>query len=143
MLSLFSCVQFCVTPWTIAHQPPLSMGFSRQEYWSGLPFPYPEDLPDPRIEPMSLGSPALACRFFTTSTIWEAPSSPRLPSYLPTEGVLGKYLACGWVNSQNLLALCPGTLSNLGVFLAPKQNSCFFATRKPCSLSESASRIKK
>ena len=70
-------------------------------------------------------------------------SPPRLPSYLPTQGVLSKYLARGWVNSQNLLALCPGTLSNLGIFLAPKQNSCFSATRKPCSLSESASRIKK
>ena len=44
------------TPWTVAHQAPLSMGFSRQEYWSGLPFPSPEDLPHPGIEP---GSPAL------------------------------------------------------------------------------------
>ena len=42
-----------VTPWTVAHQAPLSTGFSRQEYWSGLPFLSPEDLPDPRIEPMS------------------------------------------------------------------------------------------
>ena len=42
-----------VTPWTIAHQAPLSMGFSRQEYWSGLPFPSPGDLPDPGIEPRS------------------------------------------------------------------------------------------
>ena len=41
------------TPWTVAHQAPLSMGFSRQEYWSGLPFPSPEDLPDPRIKPRS------------------------------------------------------------------------------------------
>ena len=44
------------TPWTVAHQAPLSMGFSRQEYWSGLPFPSPGDLPNPGIEP---GSPAL------------------------------------------------------------------------------------
>ena len=42
-----------VTPWTIAHQAPLSMGFSRQEYWSGLPFPYPGDLPDPETETRS------------------------------------------------------------------------------------------
>ena len=49
--------------WTIAHQAPLSMGFSRQEYWSGLPFPPLGDLPDPRIEP---ASPVLAGRFFTT-----------------------------------------------------------------------------
>ena len=44
------------TPWTVAHQAPLSLGFSRQQYWSGLPFPSPGDLPDPGIEP---GSPAL------------------------------------------------------------------------------------
>ena len=58
-----------VAPWTVAHQVPLSMGFSRQEYWSGVPFPPPGDLPDPETEP---ASPALAGRFFTTSTNWEA-----------------------------------------------------------------------
>ena len=46
-----SCVQLFVTPWTVAYQAPPSMGFSRQEYWSGLPFPSPEDIPDPGIEP--------------------------------------------------------------------------------------------
>ena len=51
-----SRVQLFVTPWIVAHQAPLSMGFSRQEYWSGLPFPSPGDLPDPGIEP---GSPEL------------------------------------------------------------------------------------
>ena len=56
MLSCFSRVQLCVTPWTVAHQAPLSMGFSRQEYWSVLPFPSPEDLPNSGIKP---GSPAL------------------------------------------------------------------------------------
>ena len=45
-----SCVQFFATPWTVAHQSPQSMEFSRQEYWSGLPFPPPGDLPDPGIE---------------------------------------------------------------------------------------------
>ena len=54
------------TPWTVAHEVPLSMGFSKQEYWSGLPFPPPGDLPDPGIEPSSLEPPALADRFFTT-----------------------------------------------------------------------------
>ena len=53
------------TPWIIAHQVPLSMGFSRQECWSGLSFPPPGDLPDPEIEPASLASPALEGRFFT------------------------------------------------------------------------------
>ena len=59
-----------VTPWTVAHQAPLSMGFPRQEYWSGLPFPSPGDLLDPEIEAMS---PAFASRFFTT----EPPRKPR------------------------------------------------------------------
>ena len=49
-----SCVLLLVTLWTVAHQAPLSMGFSRQEYWSGVPFPSPGDLPNPGIEPMSL-----------------------------------------------------------------------------------------
>ena len=53
VLSRFSHVQLFVTPWTIAHQAPLSMGFSRQEYWSGLPFPPPGGLPNPGIEPRS------------------------------------------------------------------------------------------
>ena len=57
------------TPWTVAHPAPLSMGFSRQEYWSELPFPSPWDLPDPGIEPVS---PALAGGFFTT----ELPGMP-------------------------------------------------------------------
>ena len=56
-----------MTPWTVACQAPLSMGFSRQEYWSGLPCPPPGDLPDPGIEPSSLMSPASAGGFFTTS----------------------------------------------------------------------------
>jgi len=55
-----------VTPWTTAHQAPLSMRFPRQEYWSGLPFPSPGDLPNPGIKPASLGSTVLASRFFTT-----------------------------------------------------------------------------
>ena len=60
-----------MTPWTIACQAPLSMGFSRQKYWSGLPCPPPGHLPDPGIEPESLASPAMAGKFFTTSPIWE------------------------------------------------------------------------
>ena len=71
LLSHFSNVRLFVTPWTAAHQAPLSMWFSRQEYWSGLPFPSPGDLPDPGIEPMILTCPALAAEFFTTSTTWE------------------------------------------------------------------------
>ena len=67
-----SRVQLFVTPRTVAHQAPPSMGFSRQDYWSGLPFPPPGDLPDPETELASPVSPALAGRFFTTSATWEA-----------------------------------------------------------------------
>ena len=69
------CAQLCLTlcsPWTVTHQAPLSMGLSRQEYWSGLPFPTPGDLRDPGMNPPSLASPALADELFTTSTTWEA-----------------------------------------------------------------------
>ena len=72
MLIRFSCVQLFVTLWTIAHQAPLSMGSSRQEYWSGLPCPSPGDLPKPGIKPTSLTCSALAGGFFITSANWEA-----------------------------------------------------------------------
>ena len=71
MLSHFSCVQLSVTLWIIALQALLSMGFAKQEYWSGLPCPSPGDLPNPGIEPSSLVSPALADQFFTTITTWK------------------------------------------------------------------------
>ena len=61
---------YLLTLWTIAPQAPLSTGFSRQEYWSGLPFPPPGDLPNQVIEPMSPVSPALASRFFYYWTTW-------------------------------------------------------------------------
>ena len=61
-------IQLFVTPWTVAHKAPLSLGFSRQEYWSELLCPSPGDLPYPGVEPLSLMSPALAGRFFTSST---------------------------------------------------------------------------
>ena len=66
VVQLLSCVQLFDIPWTVAHQVPLSMEFSRQEYCSGLYFPTPGDLPDPRIKQTSLVSPALDGRFFTT-----------------------------------------------------------------------------
>ena len=64
-VQLLSHVRLFAAPWTVAHQVPLSMEFSRQEYWNGFPFPSPRDLPDPEIEPVS---PALAGRFFTTES---------------------------------------------------------------------------
>ena len=73
MLSRFSLVQLFATLWTVACQAPLSTGFSRQEYWSGLLCPPPGHLPDPGIKPKSFISPALAAGFFTDSATWEAP----------------------------------------------------------------------
>ena len=72
MISYFSRARLSVTPRTVAHQAPLSMGFSRQEYWRGLPSPPPGDLLDSGIEPESLMSPALAGKCFTISTTWKA-----------------------------------------------------------------------
>ena len=71
MLSRFSRVRLFAAQRTVAGQAPLSMGFSRQEYWSGLPCPPPGDLSDPGIESVSLTSAALAGGFFTTCAIWK------------------------------------------------------------------------
>ena len=71
---VLSRVRFFVILWTAAHQAPLSMGFSWQEYWSGLPCPPPGDLPDPRMEPMSLAFPALAGVLYQLSH-WESPTN--------------------------------------------------------------------
>ena len=65
-----SCVRLFATPWTVAYQAPPTMGFSRQECWSGMPFPSPGDLPDPGIEP---GSPALQA----DTLLSEPPGNPR------------------------------------------------------------------
>ena len=73
VLSL-SHVWLFASPWTIAHQASLSMEFFRQEYWSGMPFPTPGDLPASGIKPTSLVPPALSGRFLTASTTWEAPT---------------------------------------------------------------------
>ena len=72
MLSCFSLVWLFATPWTVACQAPLSMESSRQEYWSGLPCPLPEDLPSPRIKTAPLMSPVLGGGLFTTSATWDA-----------------------------------------------------------------------
>ena len=72
VLRCFSRVRLFATLWPTARQAPLSMGFSRQEYWSGLPCPPPGDLPDSRIKPRSCVSPAAAGRLFATPATWEA-----------------------------------------------------------------------
>ena len=66
--SCFTPIRLFATPWTVAHQAPLSMGFSRQECWKGLPRPPPGDLPDPGVEPASLLSPPSAGRFLATAS---------------------------------------------------------------------------
>ena len=66
------------TPWTVAHQSPLSIGFSRQEYWSGLPFPSPGDLPDPGIEP---GSPALQAESLPTELLSQCPPHKKVKKF--------------------------------------------------------------
>ena len=77
-LVLQSCPSLQPHGLTIAHQAPLSMGLFSQDYWSGLPFPPPGDLPDPGIEPRSPASPARAGRFFAHWATWEAPEGAPL-----------------------------------------------------------------
>ena len=69
---VLSPVWLFAAPWTVVRYTPLSMAFSRQEYWSRLPFPTPGDFPDSGIEPTSLVFPTLTCGFFTTSANWAA-----------------------------------------------------------------------
>ena len=92
-----SRVRLLFPPWTAAYQAPLSMGFSRQEHWSELPFPSPEDLPKPGIEPKSSASPALAGRFFTTELFGKP--FPLLQS--------SSFVSCYLLNSRNILSVSP------------------------------------
>ena len=75
--ALYCCVQLFASPWAVALQAPLSMGFPRQEYWSGLPFPSPGDIPSPGMESTS---PELAGGFFTTE-----PPGKLMPYLLPSK----------------------------------------------------------
>ena len=93
MLSCFSRVWLFVTLWAAALQAPLSMGFSRQEYWSGLPCLPPGDLPNPGIKPESLKFPTLAGGFFTTGATWEVLASME-PSHGSALG--GEHLMLQW-----------------------------------------------
>ena len=104
--SLQSC-RLCETPWTAAHQGPLSTGFSREEYWNGLPFPSPGHLPNPGIEPASPVSPAWAGRFFTTLRHLGSPWS-RWP--------MGKLDEC-WKKSGNLSPLILLTTKKISIDL--------------------------
>ena len=75
---MLSCVRLFATPQTVACQAPLSMGFSKKDYWSGLPFPPPGDLPHSGIKPGSPASLAVAGRFFTTEPPGKSATSLRL-----------------------------------------------------------------
>ena len=94
------------TPWTAAHQAPLSMGFLRKDHWSGLPCPPPGDLPIPGIEPASSVSPALTGEFFTTEPSGNITGSSWVPSFLgsplsPTESC-GPHVTCKRRNLNTL-----------------------------------------
>ena len=95
VLSHFSHVQLFAILWTVASQAPLSMGFSRQEYWSELPCPPSGGLPNPGIKPISLMSSALAGRFFTTSATWEVHMSTYLAAFLDVH-----FSSCGNQQTQ-------------------------------------------
>ena len=86
-----SRVRVFATPWTVAYQAPPSMGFSMQEYWSGLPFPSPEDLPDPGIKP---GSPALRADTLTSETPLKPGRSGVCRSLLQAASGLPRGLQC-------------------------------------------------
>ena len=103
VLSHFSRVLLFVTPWTAACQAPLSMGFSWQEYWSGLLCPPPGDLPDLGVES---ASPALAGGFFTTSVIWEAQTPVHL--LLKAYKFFLKDGVCGYIRTAAHMCLFSG-----------------------------------
>ena len=118
-VKLLSRVRLSATPWTVARQAPLSRGFSRQEYWSGLPFPSPGDLPDPGIEP---GSPALQADAL--------PSEPQR-SLMPVEGL--KYRKnhqnvtdTSWANVIGKMAP-EGTQGRVATSLQFKKKKCLWS----------------
>ena len=82
-----SCVQLFATAWTVAHQAPLPMGFSKQEYWSGLPFSPPGDLRDPGIEPASPVCPTVAGRLFSTEPLGKPREMERAPFHFSEQRV--------------------------------------------------------
>ena len=106
-----SRVQFFATPWTVAHQAPLSMGFSRQEYWSGLPFPSAGDLPNPGIEP---GSPALQA---------DALSSEPPGNLIVSKRIRNVVLGCNLKNDRMISVCFQGKPFNITVIEAYAPNS--------------------
>ena len=95
-------MQLLETLRTVAHQAPLSMGFSRQEHWSGLPCPPPRDLPNSGTEPASPASPALAGGFFTTGVTWEAHTIDAMYERGNNENLLHSSVLCGDLNGKEI-----------------------------------------
>ena len=113
---LLGPVRLFATPWTVAHWAPLSMQFSRQEHWSGLPFPFPGDLPDPRIEPES---PALAGRFFTTAPPGKPAITTQFNNSLPE-----KTPSKGWKQNSTSTPTCTLIAALLTTAERWKQPNC-------------------
>ena len=113
MLSHFSCVWLFATQWTVACQAPLSMGFSRQEYWSGLPCPPPGDHPHLRIELVSAYVSCIASRFFTHWATGKAPvivlskANICLNQEMPYESTHVYLLRLKYTSQDSLASLCP------------------------------------
>ena len=105
LLSCFSRIWLSATPWTVAHQALLCMEFSRQEYWSRLPFPSPGDLPDPGAKPVSLKSPAQTGGLFTTSATWKTQRSLFFLNFCKVDD---KSFSCLPTCSPVTSALCEG-----------------------------------
>ena len=105
MLSCFSRVRLCVTPWTVAHHAPLSMILSKQEYRRGLPFPPLGNLSNPGkdVQPVSLMSPAFTGKFFTSSATWESCRKSKGPQILSTSREAGPLGSARSVESFALL----------------------------------------
>ena len=126
VLICFSHARLCVTPRTVAHQAPLSMGFSRQGYWSGLPCPPPGHLPHPGIEPSSLRFPTLAGGLLTSSTTWEALTGPssahheEVPFPPPQTHLLWILLPPASLQSSAFLSLFPTSAPRLLALLQEK-----------------------
>ena len=129
LLSCFSRLWLFQTPWTFALQDPPSIGFSKQEYWNGLPSPPSGDLPDPRVKPISLMSPYLTGRFFTTSATWKNVSlklklayAQSLPTLRPHDWLYPSRFLCPWnFPGKNTGVGCHFLLQ--GIFLTQGSNS--------------------
>ena len=107
VLSHFCHVRLSATPWTVARQASLSMGFSRQEYRSGLPCPPPGHLPDPGTESVSLRSPALADRFFLPLSHLGSPTLGRYSVFSPPPGKSPQRSPDVKTNWMDLIVTCP------------------------------------